>query len=69
MYRITKEIFKTLFIVMLAFNVAAISGQTTSMTAEAAVSAPSVKESKKTLYTGYYSYTIEFKNLAKSAGV
>lgn len=52
---------------MLAFNVTAIPGLATNMTAEAAVTAPSVKEGKKTLYVGYNSYKIEFKSLVKSA--
>ncbi len=37
--------------------------------AEAASAAPAATVSKKTLYTGYSTYTIEFKNLAKEAAI
>jgi uncharacterized protein YjdB len=41
----------------------------TGVVVEAAVKAPSLKESKKTLYVGYNTYKMEFNNLVKAAVV
>lgn len=69
MYLKKKFFMKALFILMLCFSVLAVSGVTNSVTVEAAVKAPSVKESKKTLYVGYENYTIKISNLAAKAVV
>lgn len=69
MYWAKKLFFRTLLVVMLSFCIAAISGVTTSVTAEAAVKAPTAKVKEKTLYVGYENYTIGFKNLVSGAKI
>ncbi|MDD3174063.1 MAG: trypsin-like peptidase domain-containing protein [Herbinix sp.] len=70
MLEIRKRIVQILFVVMLVFGITAISGVASNITvAEAAVTAPSVSEAKKTLYVGYDTYMIKFKNLTKNATV
>jgi hypothetical protein len=69
LFQIKKIILKSLLVVMLCFSVTTISGVATSVVVEAAVKAPSLKESKKTLYVGYNTYKIELNNLVKAAEV
>lgn len=69
MYRFRRFIIKFLLVFLLSFSVATVSDVTTSVTAEAAVTVPTLKESKTTLYAGYKTYQVSFKNLAKKAVV
>lgn len=56
---VKKRIIKMLLVVMLVFGVTAFLGSEVNIIAEASVKAPSVKDSKKTLYVGYEDYTIK----------
>lgn len=69
MYRSGRLIYRVLLVIMLCFGITVISGAAAGVTAEAAVKAPTVKESKKTLYAGYENYTIGFNNLIKDAAI
>lgn len=64
-----KILIKFLIVMMLSFSTAAISGVTPYTIAEAAVKSPGLKVVKKTLYVGYHTYAMEFKNLSSNAKV
>jgi uncharacterized protein YjdB len=69
LHKFTKEIVKFLIVIMLSCNIIAVPGITTSITAEAASTLPTVKTGKQTLYVGYKPYKIELKNISKSASL
>ncbi len=54
-------------VLVISLSMTAVPGVTTSMIAEAAVAAPSLKESKITLYVGYDSYNVVLKDVVKKA--
>jgi hypothetical protein len=63
------KLLKTLLILMIAIGVTGICGIVTEVVAEAAVTMPSLKENKKTIYVGSDTYQIGIKNLTKEAVV
>ncbi len=69
MYLGKKLVFKMLLLAMMCFCAVAIMGTTNYVTVEAAVKAPTLKESKKSLYVGYETYTISIKNKVSAATV
>lgn len=70
MHKHTKLILRTLLIVVLTFSVTSIyETEIFTVTAEATAKAPAVKSTKKTLYAGYKTYKVAFRNLSSKASI
>ena len=67
MNRMKRFILKSLIALMLSFTMISVSEAAISTTVEAAITVPSVKETKKTLYVGYNTYQIEINQLLKNS--
>lgn len=64
-----KLIFNMFIVMMLSISITTFTDISPYSIAEAAVKAPSLKSEKKTLYSGYDTYTIEIKNLQNNSKV
>lgn len=69
MLHIKKVVLKLCIALMLCISVSTMTDVTTAITVEAAVKAPSIKTTKKTLYAGYQTHKIEVSNLIKGAEI
>ncbi len=69
MCKIRRNVAKTLLVLLLSLHIAVTSEESMIYVAEAAVSAPTVTASKKTLYVGFNTYKVEIKNKASKASV
>ena len=67
MQKIKKILYYTLISSMLCFGLTNVSVAIHSVTVEAAVKVPSLQESKKILFVGYNSYTLQIDHLDKKA--
>lgn len=65
-----KALLRIMIMIMLIFSTAAfIEVPFLTLSAEAAIKAPTMKEKEKTLYAGYHTYKIKYNNLASGAKV
>lgn len=69
MKQLRKYAIKFLIAVLLSFSTISLSEKAEGITAEAATEVPKLKESSKTLYIGYDTYTMKIKNAMKNAAI
>lgn len=69
MHKLKRFTARILMVIMLSVSISASFGGLSYTTVQAAVKAPTVAEAKKTLYAGYDTYIITFKNKASKSAI